>query len=672
MKKYWKKLIDTTESVNKDKKDDILKKKDEFLKEYLSQGYIRLTPYEALLIDTDVFILFYKELYDLYFKNSEIKSPVASEKDSNWMTKSDFCFINTRATGKEPQILGTFIDVIKLLPVLRVDAIHLAPYLECAFGNIYALNSLFHINDEVVNKEYENQGISGTEQLKILIDCVHLLKKVIGFDLEPHTSQFSNVVIDNPELFRWIKLSDDKETLYNSVSQDDMLLEDYQKDIIDEIVELRNSILAKHNIKKLESNIDKVLRETATGEVISELINKGYWTVPNHTWNGVGVPEFDKYNYSSNYPEFKYLDKDGEDQTEQAFGMLTPYKFYNNLMSNKIPKDEKLPEYNDKVIEYFAGIFLVIYKEFPFDFVRFDYVDHVFDSTLDESDDIPISDRMVPKLLKRVIGFMKEKLSYIGFMAERMDKDIDDYGSVGFDLVLGREILTPFENEYFEDCFALHDEIEKLNKRQKELKSVKIAIDTHDSGHPLFGGKTPAELYGSRGLLARLFWARFSNFSLYNRPKYEVIGNQDRTSGLYNANNISESIAWKNDKEHNTAYHNLEDIYKLIFSVFGNNNTVIDEYIINDEYLYWYITNRSIDYNTLLCYLCFKPNIQNDEKREVIINVSKKYISSNNKVFRLDFNTKKILEIELNDNKISFGKMKPFDYKLFWIKNEEN
>ena len=42
--------------------------------------------------------------------------------------------------------------------------------------------------------------------------------------------------------------------------------------------------------------------------------------------------------------------------------------------------------------------------------------------------------------------------------------------------------------------------------------------------------------------------ARFLNVGKNRRPKYEVIGNQDLSTGIHRVNNVPESLAWKSDK----------------------------------------------------------------------------------------------------------------------------
>ena len=42
--------------------------------------------------------------------------------------------------------------------------------------------------------------------MKCFVEASHMLGKTVGFDIEPHLSQFSIEALENPSLFRWIKL----------------------------------------------------------------------------------------------------------------------------------------------------------------------------------------------------------------------------------------------------------------------------------------------------------------------------------------------------------------------------------------------------------------------------------------------------------------------------------
>ncbi|HOV13788.1 MAG TPA: hypothetical protein PK771_05850, partial [Spirochaetota bacterium] len=333
--KHIEKFVKISEKIARKEKKDLIKLNligENLLEEYKNNGFIKKLPLNLLEIDAYSFIPLLK--YLLEKNNNSIKSPVESEPNSNWMVKSSFCFVNIRGVGKDNNKTGNFIDAIKFLPSLRVNGIHLAPFFECSLSIVYAINSLNTINLDCINTTFLEYGMTGEEQVKFFIDFCHLLGMTVGFDIEPHTSQFSRIVIENPELFRWLKLDKNKKLIDDEES---LLQPQNQQKICDEIKTIVNDILKENNLKSLEENGKYKLTKEVHLKITHKLIDEGFWTIPSHTWKGAGLPEFDKYNTKDNYPEFKYLSWDKENHLEHSFGVLTPFKFYDNIPINKIP-----------------------------------------------------------------------------------------------------------------------------------------------------------------------------------------------------------------------------------------------------------------------------------------------------------------------------------------------
>lgn len=557
MKEILKFIKITGKIAKRDKKDiDILVDNGKkLLDEYKSNGYIKKLPLELLKSDSYTFIPLIEYLLD---KNKGVvSSPVSSQPNSNWMTKSDFCFINVRGVGIKRDNTGNFIDAVKLLPSLRVNAIHLAPFFESALGIIYAVDSLSVINSDCINEEYLKLGMSGEEQLKFFVDFAHLLSMTVGFDLEPHTSQFSRVVLENPHLFRWLQFDKDRKLLDK---EDNLLKEESQNKICGEVTEIVKTILKESNLLSLSERGKDNEIKIAHQKIVAKLIESGYWTIPSHTWKGAGIPQFKEYNKNDNYPIFKYLSWDNEDHFAHSFGVLTPFKFYDNIPINKLPTKDKPPVLNKKTLNYFINIFPKLQKKYNFDFVRFDFVDHIFDSIVTSK--ISYSDKLTPYILKKCIAKARSgNKRYIGAMAERMGTDLKNYQKVGFDLILGSDILNRFDKNFIKEVIKTNNIIKKANLSKENKSSIIFAVDTHDTGHSGFNC-IPMLLYGIKGVALRHFVSRFCQDYDVDRPKYEVIGNQDGTIGLYEANNKEVSIEWQSDSTMLTIYHNIEDTYK--------------------------------------------------------------------------------------------------------------
>lgn len=104
--------------------------------------------------------------------------------------------------------------------------------------------------------------------------------------------------------------------------------------------------------------------------------------------------------------------------------------------------------------------------------------------------------------------------------------------------------------------------------------------------------------------------ARFLNVGKNRRPKYEVIGNQDLSTGIHRVNNVPESLAWKSDKYVFYNYHLLEDLYLELKSALDN--CVIIDYEVNEYYATWTLENILLQKK----WLCIIPVLFNTNHME--------------------------------------------------------
>lgn len=552
---YWKHYLQLAGQADKVPAD--------YLAQLHDHGYLAIPPRAALELDDATVAALYAALADARLDQASITSPQASKTDSSWMVQSDFCFVNVRACGLDRDRPGSFIDALRLLLALPATAIHLAPFFECVFGNVYAINSLTHINPDCVRQDWQAEGLDALSQLRLFVDAAHLLGKSVGFDLEPHTAQFSRVVLDTPEYFRWLALAATRDKLRDGLSQDEMLEPAVQEAIVAEVREIASRHCLAAGIKFLEdpANDTRTSREVQDG-IVRELIGRGLWTIPSHTWGGVGLPGFIGYNHEGEYPLFEYLDAEGNDQSAHAFGMLTPFALSRGLCVNTAPDEAKPSIPWQPGLDALAGVFPRILKLASFDFIRLDYVDHVFDSVLPGTDALPVSDRLTPAGIRHIITTARKLAPQTGIMAERMGYDLDRYAHVGCDLILGADILRAIDLEFLLDLIRFQGEIATLNQQGRTPVSIQYAIDTHDTGHPQIQA-IPAKA-GREAVLLRMLLARLSSAGKGRRPMYEVMGNQDMTFGLYEANNRPISLEWRNDGEF---FHSQEAVRRFLKAV---------------------------------------------------------------------------------------------------------
>ncbi|MDF2820641.1 MAG: hypothetical protein K0R15_1082 [Clostridiales bacterium] len=552
--------------------------------EWKQNGYIHKTCREMLELDDIVIILFYNILEE----TESLDSPVQHNPDSSWMFESDFCFINIRATGIGEKF-GDLIQASKLLPIIRAKGIHLGPFTSYDFGTIYAVTSTKTISKNVVNHLLWEKGICPDEQLRAFVQATHMLGKCVGFDLEPHVAQFAKPVLEHPEYFRWISL-DENHKLRDSLSQERQLCEEPQEEIHNQVNQIVHNCLIREKIKTIESEFgdspeDYNKKENIYYDLIGELIRKGYWTIPSHTWNGVGIPAYDGYYLKDNYAKFIYLDQFGNDQSQYAYGIVTPYNFYRNVPVNRLCDKSTNLEQNKKVVEYYSNIFLYWRNEFKFDFVRHDSLDHIFDS-IDESGN-PLTDRITPSILSYCNKKSRSsKKPYIGNLAERMGYEYEQYKNIGFDLLLGNEAMDTISSDFMMNQFKINEELTTYNSNEPKASCV-FATDTHDTGNPHMWGQPLVEVAGVDGMRLRQFVSRFMPLGSTCRPKYEVIGAQDLSFGLYHSNIKNQNLNWVGNQYFNQVYHYIEDVFESVRETMHKG--ILLAHKVDSNYSWWII-----------------------------------------------------------------------------------
>ncbi len=554
----WQRILDSLTPTASDwQAADLL------LQDYQVFRTVRRTPRDMLHLSNGAIAAFYARL-------AEAESPVRDSADSGWMAAADFCFINVRATGLGDG-MGTFIQAAKLLPAIRAGAIHLGPFTDYDFHTIYAVRTVETISRRVVDPVLVEGGIGAEAQLRAFVQAAHLLGKAVGFDLEPHVAQYAITVILHPEMFRWLKLSPDRDGLDGGLSNVEMLSEPQQARISREVRALVERELQARGLNSLETTEgDPVAtmraKEQTYFDLIGHLIAGGYWPIPCQHWACDGVPAFAGYNHEHGYARFSYLDRCGVDQSGSAFHILTPFKFYTGLLPNQPPDPANPPQLDERTLDYFTGIFLKWRDEFDFDFVRYDSVDHIMDSLVSGS--IPAADRPTPAVLRACVERSRSGgKAYIGNFAERMGNEARDYAAMGYDLMLGTDMLERIDRAWAEKTFSLYDLLWAINEERVATQtwarfSIPICVDTHDTGNPFLWGEPLVKIAGYDRMRLRHFVSRFASAGLARRPKYEVMGSQDLSYGLYNSNISDKNLTWVGNQAFNAHYHTLEDIYE--------------------------------------------------------------------------------------------------------------
>ena len=131
-------------------------------------------------------------------------SPVAERPDGSWLTDCNTVGVNVRT-------IGSFLEVVKYALTLpaHIRGIHLLPVWEPGVvGSLYGMAS-WQLNPEFYSQELYELGVGGLQhQLKVTVNLLHAMGKVVGMDVIPHTDRYSEMVLANPDHFEWLRRHD--------------------------------------------------------------------------------------------------------------------------------------------------------------------------------------------------------------------------------------------------------------------------------------------------------------------------------------------------------------------------------------------------------------------------------------------------------------------------------
>ena len=547
-----------------------------------------------------------------------IQSPIENLNDTSWAKDSTFKNIGIRAEG-------SILNAIKILPTVREDAVYLSPIFENSNGALYAQSSL-NLDPDTVKKDLESlnkhlpRGMSPLTEddlMKAFVDAAHVLDKTVGMDLIPHVGDWSDFILEDPDIFRWQKLSEDKShvEIGNGIDLTDLndpaikAGKNESKTIQSEIKESLLSFIEGSSNPKLKQIASKMKnasgpelykavkeqvpeeKENARNAVMSDLrFNKGYVTVPVASWNATKPSEYAGWNHEKNYPMFNC----GGDE---PYGNLTPFKFYNNA---KTARGEIIPgDRNEKAIRFFTELFPKMREKYGFDYIRADMAKHAVDSNNNAVEGSQHNSAAklgfaTSEVWKEVIDRARDASKpgghpAVAAIAEAFEEDMVPIAGIGFDATLGSDQYWMPEQagNVRERMEGNAKWVEKLGHEAKKLGGFVsrpitkfFCVDTHDcavgSNQHRFnrGGSNAVKLAMSLGL--------FSSAGEGKRPMYNIIGNEDNSVFLnkdgQDLTNHLGQIQHRNDRGFNKVYHRLFNIY----------NDVKDILTDKSAKTYWY------------------------------------------------------------------------------------
>jgi hypothetical protein len=145
-------------------------------------------------------------LYAAFDPTHQVASPVQQQTDTQWIKTANCVGVNVRTIGS----FWHLVPYALTLPKAQ-NAIHILPIWEPGVvASLYGMAS-WHINPEFFSAELAEAfpHLDTVEkQLCVVINLLHLLDKVVGMDVVPHTDRYAEQVIANPRCFEWLQRRD--------------------------------------------------------------------------------------------------------------------------------------------------------------------------------------------------------------------------------------------------------------------------------------------------------------------------------------------------------------------------------------------------------------------------------------------------------------------------------
>lgn len=484
--------------------------------------------------------------------------------DSSWILECDICWINVRACSING-MPGSFVRAAKLLPAVTSTAVLLAPFHPTQFDLSYAPETMTITDTMLADPVLSAAGISAENQLRAFVAACNLLGKSVGYELLPYAAQFSRIAMERPRLFRWVALDDARAGLEHADPEFPYRVEDRVRDadLVASIVATAKEDYGVSLFRRHEGDTPDILaaKDKAYYSAIRLCMDHGLWPVPAHARNGVGIPSFLHYDGGNDFPVFSYRDADGSDIGQDAYSVVAPFAFYDDMPTNSAPVNAI--HGNQDAIDYYAHVFTYWRDSFGFDFVRYNAVDRIFEESLDEAGCVPASDRPSPEVVTAAIIASRDGAPGTGAVASRKGPELEQYAELGFDLTMGNEALRRIDAPLVHDSLALYDKL-VASADGKPPASVCFSVDVPESGAPRLWGSALSRVMGPERMRLRHGVARFLSVGRGRRPMFETMGYQDGSTGLYEAGLSIRGLDWADDKAFAEGYASIERLHNRL------------------------------------------------------------------------------------------------------------
>ncbi|MGB3800778.1 MAG: hypothetical protein WA952_13265 [Lewinella sp.] len=138
--------------------------------------------------------------------SNTVASHLTDREDGEWLTSCHTVGVNVRT-------IGSYWNLLKYALTLpdHIRGIHLLPIWEPGVvGSLYGMAS-WQLNTEFFDLEAVRmfpQLATTEDQLRVVINLLHAMGKVVGMDVIPHTDRYSEMVLANPAYFEWLRRED--------------------------------------------------------------------------------------------------------------------------------------------------------------------------------------------------------------------------------------------------------------------------------------------------------------------------------------------------------------------------------------------------------------------------------------------------------------------------------
>ena len=561
--------------------------------------------------------MFGKEKVDEAFDITKfVKSPVEKYNDASWCK-------TIKIIGINPRITKTFWGIVKYAISFPEQGIHIMPLFDSGDGSLYVQNS-WGINNDFLDDKLIKLGYNNAEkQLKLIINILHLMGKIVGFDALSHCDNFSKIVLLNPNLFEWVKLNKEKtqQIPFDQIDYNKLYLE--VEDIIIDYLNLPKNLFELDE-KTRESlifpkDIDEFKRRM---ELRSIIRNKGFEPIPvvEHSPNRPILFEKIEKEGNENWAVFKVENKSSR---EKIFGAMTPYTLYYTERS-------VYPEKNNFWVEswdYFSNKINEFQNKFNFDFLRADMAHNQYSHSHREEE----KDIYCPELWKYVKSNIKENKPYFATIAEAFYSTyyidgISDMINKDFDLVIGEMNFKYLDKEYLN---IIDDYIKPFRENFSFYPSVTMFTNDGDvEGHNKYFKSNDQNL-------ARCFISLFLNLPSYMGMGFELRDINPQIPHMYSHYYVI---------KHPIDYcfgSNLDFFYKLteIRELYSKMKNIIDNFELEIKY--------SINNNLSLCFEYSK------DIKKYLIAVN---LNENEENIQIKYNGKELKTVYSSNKEINYTK----------------